>query len=371
MSNALALSRVWYVASLIPMPDWVLSELNSTVFNFFWSGKKDLVARDVVVHPSESGGFSVVSTRFKVQSLLVQWIKRFASSPSGWVNLMAYWFRLYFDATPLEVFSAPSVFVPDLLPPFYAALLKAWRTLQGSGSSSGLVVASLTPRSIPVDVISCKLCYQLLLTLNPCQPHCVSKFRSAFPSLDWSSTWKSLNFLPLDRKVIDLNWKVAHGVLYTAERLCSFGYDVPKACFCGFHIENPGHLFFSCPLAQSGVSWIQSLLVSASPLAPSIEVRHMLFGFSSDELRCVPKVFAYLLNVCKFLIWSQRNDFHFRTVAPSALRLLASLKARASFYLPLFFKRFVSDRRRRFFNRQWGANGVVGVVSGDRFLLRL
>ena len=72
VSNALALSRVWYVASLIPMPDWVLSDLNSIVFNFFWSGKKDLVARDVVVHPRESGGFSVVSTRLKVQSLLVQ-----------------------------------------------------------------------------------------------------------------------------------------------------------------------------------------------------------------------------------------------------------------------------------------------------------
>ena len=29
VSNALALSRVWYVASLVPMPPWALSELNS------------------------------------------------------------------------------------------------------------------------------------------------------------------------------------------------------------------------------------------------------------------------------------------------------------------------------------------------------
>ena len=33
--NALALSRVWYVASLIPVPPWVISELNSLVFMFF------------------------------------------------------------------------------------------------------------------------------------------------------------------------------------------------------------------------------------------------------------------------------------------------------------------------------------------------
>ena len=44
VSNALPLSRVWYIPSLVPMPPWALSELNSLVFKFFWSGKKDLVA---------------------------------------------------------------------------------------------------------------------------------------------------------------------------------------------------------------------------------------------------------------------------------------------------------------------------------------
>ena len=34
--NALALSRIWYVASVIHMPQWVLRELNKLVFNFFW-----------------------------------------------------------------------------------------------------------------------------------------------------------------------------------------------------------------------------------------------------------------------------------------------------------------------------------------------
>ena len=33
--NALAPSRIWYVASLIPIPPWVISELNSLVFKFF------------------------------------------------------------------------------------------------------------------------------------------------------------------------------------------------------------------------------------------------------------------------------------------------------------------------------------------------
>lgn len=42
--NTLVLSQVWYVASLIHMPPWVLGKLLRLVFSFFWKGKMDLVA---------------------------------------------------------------------------------------------------------------------------------------------------------------------------------------------------------------------------------------------------------------------------------------------------------------------------------------
>lgn len=181
----------------------------------------------------------------------------------------------------------------------------------------------------------------------------------------WPAKWRHLTFLLLDRKTIDLNWKISHGVLYTAARLSSFGYNYSTSCFCGHLLESPNHLFFECPLARSGIDWIQSLLYVASALAPSITLRHMLFGFSSDEFLCVPRIFAYLLFVCKFVICAQRNDHRFWSVQPSAVNLIASIKARVKFYLPLFFKRFSSNRRRRFFVRQWGGNATICTVDGS------
>ena len=56
--NALALSRIWYVASLVHMPPWVLGELNSIIFKFSWSVKRDLVARNVVIHNHDVGGLT-------------------------------------------------------------------------------------------------------------------------------------------------------------------------------------------------------------------------------------------------------------------------------------------------------------------------
>ena len=113
----------------------------------------------------------------------------------------------------------------------------------------------------------------------------------------WSWTWRQLVFFDLDRPVIDLAWKVSRGVLYTADRLASFGYDVSITCFCSDPTESLQHLFFYCPLAVSVFSWVQSLMFLATPLWPTLLLSHALFGFSLDELSMVPKVFCYLLSV--------------------------------------------------------------------------
>ena len=269
--NALAPSRIWYVASLIHMPPWVLRELSALVFSFFWTGKRELVSRSVVIQPSLLGGFSVVDVKFKVWSLLGQWVKRFASSLSGWVPLMSFWFRSCFDASPLEVFSDPISFAPSLLPPFYRSLLTAWQELGGSFSVSRrfLIFGSLCPHFVSsVSCMTTKSCYFYLLSENVVQPHCVMKFASTFGCLHWPTTWRSLSFFDLDRQVIDLNWKIAHGVLYTAQRLASFGLPVPLPCFCGSSVESLEHLFFPVPLLRVfcvGSSLLCSLSLRCAP----------------------------------------------------------------------------------------------------------
>ena len=184
----------------------------------------------------------------------------------------------------------------------------------------------------------------------------------SFGPLYWQATWRQLRFFPLDRPVIDLFWKVAHGVLYTAERLISFGYDIPSACFCAHGVESLEHLFFSCPVASSVFSWVQSLLFRVSPVCPSILSRHVLFGFSGDELRAVARFFVYLINVCKFIIWLSRNDFRFLNVQPSFADVTESVKSRVRFYLPIFGARFSSSRRRRFFVPPVGCSWLICFI---------
>ena len=64
---------------------------------------------------------------------------------------------------------------------------------------------------------------------------------------------------------------------------------------------------------------------------------------------------------------SKGNEYRFRSKPASTVGLIASNKGRLSLYFPLLFKRFRSRRRRRFFQRHWGANGRIGKVIGDSF----
>ena len=133
----------------------------------------------------------------------------------------------HFRVCQMSVLSQPSAYDIATLPTFFYHCFLAWIALGGSLSGCELVVgSSLAGGPLLVSTMTSKTCYDLLLSWNPALPHCVGKFLPLFGAWEWSSTWCSLFFMPLDRQVIDLNWKLAHGVLYTAEHLASFGYQL-------------------------------------------------------------------------------------------------------------------------------------------------
>ena len=279
------------------------------------------MARAAVIQPPSLCGYSVVSKLcpWSASGLNVSF------SLQGWSFFMSYWFFSCFKFSPVAVFSNPSLWHP-----FYSSLLSAWCALQGSFSScsSFLVFAADDPLAIsPVTNRSAHSASQFLFAVNYTAPHCVAKFRPLY----WSSTWRQLYFANFDRSVLDFSWKVAHGVVYTAEQLLSFGLHVPSSCFCAPALESLEHLLFSYPLAESFLGWLQSIMFLFSHMRPVLLPRHVLFGFNANKLSALPRVFVDVLNVCKYFIWLARNDFHFHAIQPGALPIIATVKARVKF----------------------------------------
>ena len=287
---------------------------------------------------------------------------------------MTYWFLSCFRTSPSVVLARPHSFNHSILPAFYSSLLLAWRSLDGSFDDrlSSLVFASRDPHAHRVVAdLSSKIGYLFLLDENYAVPHCVEKFRPTFGALYWPSTWRQLHLANFDRSVLDFSWKVAHGVVLTAQRLISFGLHVSQHCSCGPVLESLSHLLFACPLAQSVLSWLQSLMFRYSPMSPVLLLRHVVFGFNLEEHRLLPRAFVYILNVCTFCIWLARNDFRFRSLQPGAIPVIESVKARVKFHLTVFFKHQRTARGRRFFTCRWGASGVIASFAGGNLTFAL
>ena len=165
--NALALSKMWYVGALMEMPPWAKLQLDKLVYDFLWNGKPDLVPREVIVQKRERGGLALVAIETKIHAPVVQWVKRFTCTPSGWVSLLTFWCFDRFGVPPHSFFSSPSYFRLEALPPFYSSVFNAWHLAGSLAPLSGLAVGSFFPTA-PVPVLlarsKCLTCAWLLLS---------------------------------------------------------------------------------------------------------------------------------------------------------------------------------------------------------------
>ena len=169
------------------------------------------------------------------------------------------------------------------LPPFYHILFQVWRTLDGGlAPDGGLSVLALTDAPLPLDLISPHNIYAFLRSRASTPPHCMEKFPPYLLS----------PALAPDQAVIDLNWQVAHGVLYTGARLAHrFRMNVNPSCFCAADDETLEHLFFECELAHILVAWVYFHLSQIDPTAGQFTVEELLFSFSADRQQAIPSLF--------------------------------------------------------------------------------
>jgi hypothetical protein len=83
--NVLALSQIWHLCHVFAIPAWASKHITKALWPFFWSGKKDLVARTTVCLPKSRGGFGVIDFERKAESFALQLGKGFSlqNEPNG------------------------------------------------------------------------------------------------------------------------------------------------------------------------------------------------------------------------------------------------------------------------------------------------
>ena len=121
--NTLALPKLLYVASILPISDVTIKSVKKVVFSFIW-GKRDRIKRNTLVLCKNEGGTCLINIECKIKSLKAAWVKYFVyeNNVSNYINAILKQYNI--EIPYLLKLDDFSVFVK--FPQFYIDVLNAF-----------------------------------------------------------------------------------------------------------------------------------------------------------------------------------------------------------------------------------------------------
>ena len=355
--NALGASGLWYVATVLPMPEWVFTRIERAIWEFLWHGKTELVKRTTCRRPCDLGGLSVVHALEKSRALKLRWVPHVGddSYTAKWVHLARYWVGF-----PLS------------------RRMKGWSFLRANnlpkhlGGNPPLVYQSILTAvdriGFDFDLLPdhhVKTFYRFLLDWRGFLP-CIGAWeRDLSISLRTASLWKNIYGGLCTNRERDIAWKIAHRIVKTRAFLHGWQrLNVPNCCAVCNVPETIPHVFHECTNALPVWGWVSPIIDKIYgyhvPLtSPIILLGHGLPHLPSDGP-------AFRLGLCILRItlgelWAVRNEitFEHKVITPDQTirRITARVKHRlyAAFHL----------NSRPDFSKQWAVNNALVTVRNE------
>ena len=76
-AKALILSKVWYLGSITPISEKILTEMKKTCKEFIWGGKPHKVGRCQLRLPKKEGGINWWDLDAKLRALQANWVYKY------------------------------------------------------------------------------------------------------------------------------------------------------------------------------------------------------------------------------------------------------------------------------------------------------
>ncbi|KAK6167008.1 hypothetical protein SNE40_021121 [Patella caerulea] len=365
--QSLLLSKLWYTASVIPLPDAVEREITSLVNKFLWRGKPPRVKHTTLVKTKADGGLNLPNIKLKCQSLCLKWITKFCDINYNhvWKSIMTYYLskgtyfkncmnilKLNLDKNILsnlpefykyilhawddlnkhtrpeprnikdvsiqpifnnsrirhngrmldfKLFQSPSIkYIYDIVYyvkpgfiPFHSvkdiinddtdiydndkilknyeliksSIPESWKNIienqcyDSTCSTSDEVVFILNDASVKSNALTSKFCYKLLLKNYVSDPASYSYWKENNINVNWPVVWKSVFKNYKNPINIDLDFKIAHNIVWTKEKLYKVKIVDNNLCpVCKIYIEDIVHMFIDCSCLSNLIALLKEII---------------------------------------------------------------------------------------------------------------
>ena len=83
--KTLEISKSIYSASVLPVPDHYIQEINKLIFNFMWAGKPPEIKRNPIIGKKKDGGLKMWDFKIVEKALKITWVNRIQDeSQASW-----------------------------------------------------------------------------------------------------------------------------------------------------------------------------------------------------------------------------------------------------------------------------------------------
>ena len=134
--KTIAIPKILFSASVLPLPDDVVQRLNTIFFDFIW-GKKDKIKRNIMIQQISDGGIKMIDVESLFMSVKAVWVVRLlkASPIEDWTMIARH--HLKYDTNENLIFklnmtNVNRASILKTLPKFYQEVITAFNKAKGT-----------------------------------------------------------------------------------------------------------------------------------------------------------------------------------------------------------------------------------------------
>ena len=303
--NTIGISKLLYLATILPVPQWVISEVNNLIWPFLWGCRMETVSRQSCHQPFLKGGLGIINFKIKADALKLASVVSYCSNADS----KSFYLIKYFFGAKLSPIRPEWRFLRDnsspsaqLLTPFYSNCLSVLSSLRKILSCQDWRNFAFTS----------KKCNYTLLKEKSSSPvihrHWVSFLTIGF---DLDRHWSLVRDDFCENFKNDLLWLIVLRAVKVRDALKNWGYINSDCCASCSRKETIDHCFLNCSRVKavwSHFSPLLSSLLGVTFLPNCISV--FFFQWPRADAKSA-RLARFLIKTTLYGIWKFRNKATF------------------------------------------------------------
>ena len=372
--NSVTLSKIWYLSSIIQMPNWAFKIIEKTIFKFLWGDTgNEPIKRQTLYLPIHKGGLGLLHPKHQSEALRFKFFFKIIDPTKTelWIFYARYWLsRRITRHNPTEwnfLNDNTCAKYNGTDPPIY------YREIENQ-----YILYKEKLRNINTQ-IDTKQLYTTIMTTK------YEKYE-IFAETVWNTTykreipWQKLwiqNFASYATgKTHDVLFKLMHNCLPTKVRLKrnhhKRGNYSEKCKYCK-KTENTLHIFARCKIAMKIWETYQKVYEKLLPGKRFIyeEAAITLNLVDTNINQNTRKLTLTLTNIIIHELWTSRNKFEKDNILPNIERSVKTINTRMGNILEMQFRHFKSKNNIQTFKNLFTINDSICTIANERLKMTL